>query len=76
MRRRSGQSKSRDATPRRWWPRGALRRVRGSLTRVGDTLALWHFRATSRRELEQMEERLLKDAGLDRAEAYKPFWRE
>lgn len=56
-------------------PRRALGWVRGTLRRVADTLALWHFRARSRRELEQLEDRLLKDAGVDRSEANKPFWR-
>lgn len=53
-----------------------LRRVRGTFARISDTLALWHFRAKSRRELEQLDDRLLRDAGVDRSEAYKPFWRE
>lgn len=58
------------------WPRSVLRRVQQAFNRILDTLALWHFRATSRRELEQLEDRLLKDVGIDRSEAYKPFWRE
>jgi len=58
------------------WTRRALRRVREPLGRIADTLALWHFRARSRRELEQMDERLLRDMGVDRSEAYKPFWRQ
>lgn len=57
-------------------PRRALHRLRGSLTRAADTLALWHFRVRTRRELEQVDERLLRDMGIDRSEAYKPFWRE
>jgi uncharacterized protein YjiS (DUF1127 family) len=58
------------------WARRAFRFVRGSVNRVADTLALWHFRSTSRQEIEMLDERLLKDAGLDRSEAYKPFWRK
>lgn len=58
------------------WHRRALQRMRVSVDRVAETLALWHFRARSRRELEQLEDRLLRDIGVDRSEAYKPFWRE
>lgn len=53
-----------------------LRPVRRTFARISDTLALWHFRAKSRRELEQLDDRLLRDAGVDRSEAYKPFWRK
>jgi uncharacterized protein YjiS (DUF1127 family) len=52
-----------------------LCRARGPVDRLADTLALWHFRARSRRELAQLEDRILKDAGIDRSEANKPFWR-
>jgi len=76
MQSRFGETTGFDAVARPRWPRRALRRMRGSIGRVADTLALWHFRARSRRELEQLEERLLKDMGVDRSEAYKPFWRE
>lgn len=40
----------------------------------------WRRRARSRRELAQLDARLLRDIGLDRAralhEASKPFWRD
>jgi len=49
--------------------------ILGYLHRIDATLALWHRRASSRRELARLDERLLKDAGVDRLEAYKPFWR-
>lgn len=43
------------------------------------TLALWHVRAESRRELAKLDEQLLKDLRLDaielNKEASKPFWR-
>lgn len=46
---------------------------------VERTLALWHFRARSRRELAGLEDWIMADAGLDpvevRKEANKPFWR-
>jgi len=51
------------------------RSLRGLVHRIGDTLAVWHFRARSRREIQRLDERLLRDAGVDPAEAYKPFWR-
>lgn len=51
------------------------RTVSDGVRKVDATLALWHFRASYRRELTQLDERLLKDAGVDRFEAYKPFWR-
>jgi uncharacterized protein YjiS (DUF1127 family) len=40
----------------------------------------WHRRARSRCDLAQLDARLLRDIGLDRAralhEARKPFWRD
>lgn len=55
---------------------GGLRQsIRALLGRIDEVLALWHFRARSRRELAQLDDRLLKDMGLDRSEANKPFWR-
>lgn len=67
-----------DGGSSRSWLRRTLRtlcRARDPLDRVADTLSLWHFRARSRRELAQLEDRILKDAGIDRSEANKPFWR-
>lgn len=52
------------------------RKLTGVFNRIGDTLALWHFRAKSRREIQRLDTRLLRDAGVDPAEAYKPFWRK
>lgn len=50
---------------------------------TASTLALlrgWHRRARSRCDLAQLDARLLRDIGLDRAralhEAHKPFWRD
>ena len=44
-----------------------------------DLIYLWQTRIDERRELSRLDERLLKDAGLSRAdvlhEADKPFWR-
>jgi len=43
-------------------------------------LRLWHHRATSRRQLRQLDERLLRDIGISREAALhvaaKPFWCE
>ena len=43
-----------------------------------ETLARWRERATQRRQLMELDERLLSDIGLSRAdavsEAEKPFW--
>jgi uncharacterized protein YjiS (DUF1127 family) len=50
--------------------------VLGCFRSIDATLALWHLRANSRRELANLDERLLKDAGVDRLDAYKPFWRK
>lgn len=46
--------------------------------RLVRTLRAWRERASSRRDLSQMEDRLLKDIGVSRIEAMreaeKPFW--
>lgn len=43
------------------------------------TVASWRHRSRTRHELEQLDDRLLRDIGLDpleaRFEARKPFWR-
>ena len=47
--------------------------------RLLDTLLLWQEREGQRRQLMQMDDRLLKDIGVSRARARaefdKPFWR-
>ncbi|NKC15625.1 MAG: DUF1127 domain-containing protein [Gammaproteobacteria bacterium] len=48
------------------------------IRRLLKQLAVWHERASSRRRLADLDERMLRDIGLDRAtagaEANKPFW--
>ncbi len=48
--------------------------------KIFDILVLWHERARQRRRLLQLDDRMLKDIGVSRAdavhEASKPFWQE
>jgi uncharacterized protein YjiS (DUF1127 family) len=50
-----------------------------SLVRTIDNLLLWHERIKSRRVLASLDERMLRDIGMDHAtarrEAGTPFWR-
>jgi uncharacterized protein YjiS (DUF1127 family) len=56
----------------------ALRRLGYQLGRGIDRLLLWTERAGQRRELEELNDHMLRDIGLSRAdvmaEATKPFW--
>ncbi len=56
----------------------AVQQARGFLTRAVYTLEAWHERARGRRRLMELDDRLLKDIGLTRAdvarETSKPFW--
>jgi uncharacterized protein YjiS (DUF1127 family) len=55
----------------------AIRRV--SRYKLMDILAVWHARARQRRQLRQLDDRLLRDIGIDRLavlrECGKPFWK-
>ena len=55
------------------------RRARGRGMSWLDALATWLERARQRRALQRLDDRMLKDIGLSRAdvahEADKPFWR-
>jgi len=50
------------------------------LARVTKTLVIWHERARQRRILESLDDRSLRDMGINRGDAWqeysKPFWRE
>lgn len=61
-------------------PRVAARRAAGRwLSEATDRLLVWLDRARQRRALLSLDDRMLKDVGLSRAdvesEADKPFWR-
>jgi uncharacterized protein YjiS (DUF1127 family) len=47
--------------------------------RVADLVVVWHERARQRRDLQRLNDRMLRDIGLTRAdvmaESSKPFWR-
>jgi uncharacterized protein YjiS (DUF1127 family) len=53
--------------------------VLGAVIRMIDLVFLWQERAHSRYRLSQLDDRMLKDIGIDRIEALreaaKPFWR-
>jgi uncharacterized protein YjiS (DUF1127 family) len=53
--------------------------ARGSVTRLFDGVLVWLERARQRRHLGQLDDRLLRDIGLSRAEVEneiaRPFWR-
>jgi len=53
--------------------------LRGLLLSASTTLQVWYERNRQRRHLARLDDRLLRDIGLDRAtvelEVIKPFWR-
>ena len=56
-----------------------LRAATGLVGRAIDIVLRWQERAKGRKELEQLDDRMLKDIGLNRIdalrEADKPFWK-
>lgn len=65
------------------WPeriRSTLATIVGEIARSIDTLARCAERARERRSLVSLDDRMLKDIGIGRAEAWaeadKPFWRD
>lgn len=59
-------------------PAGPIARPSDMVSRMLSTLNLWYQRARQRRQLGLLDDRQLRDIGLDRAEARveagKPFW--
>lgn len=57
----------------------AMKTTRHLVVRVVDTLILWQERARQRHHLAALDPDLLKDIGVNRADAWqeanKPFWR-
>lgn len=55
-------------------------RLQRLLIRVFDDLATWQERAAQRRRLLAMDDRMLRDIGVDSgaalSEGFKPFWRD
>jgi uncharacterized protein YjiS (DUF1127 family) len=53
--------------------------MREAALRIAHLFATWLHRARSRAQLQAMDERMLRDIGLDRVaanqEAHKPFWK-
>lgn len=53
--------------------------LRVHLRRAVDTVLLWHDRVKSRRTLAMLDDRMLRDVGIDQATARQesgaPFWR-
>lgn len=71
-------------THARMIPVSRLPAVRSTLAALlgtlGDTLRTWQTRARQRRELRSLDDEVLRDVGISRAQARfsadKPFWRE
>ena len=61
------------------WRRFVGRRMAAAGGRAAEIVLLWMERARQRRELAELSDRMLRDIGLTRtdawAEADKPFWR-
>jgi uncharacterized protein YjiS (DUF1127 family) len=59
---------------------GAMRRLSSGVTQVVATLQVWRDRAYSRRNLFDLDERMMRDIGVSHSqwwhETNKPFWRE
>ena len=64
----------------RQWLEAGCRKAGLDLIEVLDVVAAWSQRARERRQLLTLDERMLKDIGANRADAWqearKPFWQE
>ena len=60
-------------------PLHAVNGFGGLFARAADLVLLWQERARGRKELEQLDDRMLRDIGINRIdalrEADKPFWK-
>ena len=69
--RRPGLGSARAVRLARWWA--------SAVPRVAGLISIWRERARQRRHLQTLNDRMLRDIGLTRAdilaEASKPFWR-
>ena len=65
--------------PGRYRPTPLGRAVQSAFLAIAGPLMLWQQRLTDRTALQRMSEHMLRDIGIDRAqadaEADKPFWR-
>jgi uncharacterized protein YjiS (DUF1127 family) len=61
------------------WLSRACQALQAALTVAADTISTWRERVRMRRQLLLLDDRLLRDIGIDRlqarSEAEKPFWR-
>jgi uncharacterized protein YjiS (DUF1127 family) len=61
-----------------WLPR-AWSALHAALAATTESIATWRERTRTRRQLLELDDRLLRDIGIDRvqaqSEAEKPFWR-
>ena len=62
------------------WIKAGYALLVADMARIAETLGKWQYRATWRIRLADLDDRLLKDIGITRAEAdreiAKPFWRD
>lgn len=60
-------------------PKGASRALTELAIRIFETPIVWMERLEHRQKLRQLDDRILRDIGLSRADIYrearKPFWR-
>ena len=63
------------AVDRRYLPHAdAAATLHGAIRRTLATLRSWHARARARRHLSTLDDRMLADIGLRRADVTKRFW--